>query len=268
MASGMENLFCFLTAMILQPLIHGSEYYDYKAGNINMIITAPHGGYDKDIGCLPRIDGCLVSSECIYDPSRMNPCPNKVCKANPRADTNTKILAEELVQIISDQGFNGLQRPHLITMKAHRVQIDANRGDLNEACMGCLTCLEAYQEYHGKIEEILDTISSGGGILFDIHGQAHGQNSTEFGYAIDKMMIDDAVHNTSADIEGYSTIQALAIRRQTGLKELLLGNQSMGAFLQNEGFDGLPSPSNPIPGQTNYKYYRVSAMKGFHSSSN
>lgn len=240
---------CILAAV---SATEGSKNYDYTAGNVNIIITAPHGGYDKDIGCLPRIDGCLLSSQCIFDTTRTEPCPAKVCKANPRADTNTKILAEDLVQLITD----GLgKRPHLISMKAHRVQIDANRGDLDEACMGCQACLEAYEQYHGKIRQVLDTIK-GGGILFDIHGQAHGQNSTEFGYAIDKTMIDDAVKGEG--IDGYSTIQALATRRQASLKDLLLGNQSMGALLENEGFDGLPSPSNPRPGQSNYKYYRVS----------
>lgn len=108
-----------------------------------------------------------------------------------------------------------------------------------------------------QIKEVIKGLGHKG-LLFDIHGQSHGQNSTELGYGISKELIDAAV--SGADIDAVSTIDALSARSGEAVKTLLLGkNESLGALLQAQGFAGLPAPNNPLPGKTNYKYYRVSS---------
>ncbi len=39
--------------------------------------------------------------------------------------------------------------------------------------------------------------------------------------------------------------------------QLIMNSCSMGDLLEAEGFNGLPSSTNPAPGQTGYKYNRV-----------
>jgi len=138
-------------------------------------------------------------------------------------------------------------------MEVHRSQIDANR-EIREACMHCQACEKVYRDYHSKIEESLASIKQG--ILFDIHGQAHGQNSTEFGYTLPIEVLEAASHN-GAEINSSSSIDFLVERSGLSLKSLVMGEQSLGTFLDYEGFDGLPSIHRPLPNEnTTYKYYR------------
>ena len=48
------------------------------------------------------------------------------------------------------------------------------------------------------------------------------------------------------------TIEALRARLTAGglvsNYDVIIGNKSMGLFLENEGFAALPSPTNPTPG--------------------
>jgi hypothetical protein len=74
-------------------------------------------------------------------------------------------------------------KPYMVIMRAHRKYIDANR-EIGEACMGCPECEAVYNEYHAKVAEAVAAVKRG--ILFDIHGQAHGRNSTEMGYRVTK----------------------------------------------------------------------------------
>ena len=105
-----------------------------------------------------------------------------------------------------------------------------------------------------QIEESLASINQG--ILFDMHGQAHGQNSTEFGYTLPFQALEAASHN-GAEINSTSSIDFLVRRSGLSLKSLVMGEKSLGTFLDNQGFDGLPSKNRPKP-NTTYKYYRVS----------
>ena len=73
--------------------------------------------------------------------------PELECKINSKADSRTKEIAEDLVDLIKQKLG---KMPHLIALKPHRSQIDANR-EINEACMGCSACEVAYNSYHSKV---------------------------------------------------------------------------------------------------------------------
>ncbi len=62
-----------------------------------------------------------------------------------------------------------------------RIKLDPNRA-IDEAAQGDPTAEGVYNDYHFYLEQAKQIV--GRGILFDLHGQAHGQNSTEMGYLL------------------------------------------------------------------------------------
>ncbi len=62
-----------------------------------------------------------------------------------------------------------------------RIKLDPNRA-IDEAAQGDPTAEAVYNDYHFYLEQAKQIV--GRGILFDLHGQAHGQNSTEMGYLL------------------------------------------------------------------------------------
>ncbi len=87
-----------------------------------------------------------------------------------------------------------------------RKYIDVNR-DIEEACMGDANCEDVYHDYHNQFAAIMASFSPRG-FFVDFHGQAHGKNSTEFGYRIDKDVIDAARANGD-NLDTTSTVDAL-----------------------------------------------------------
>ena len=103
-------------------------------GNINLILTAPHGGREKNLDCEKRTPGCKINNRCNYDSIYTQTCTengNEICKVVTKSDFNTDIIAEDLVKFLKPL-LGGT--PHLIIMREHRSKIDANR-EINEACM-------------------------------------------------------------------------------------------------------------------------------------
>ena len=43
------------------------KYIRYKPGTLNVIITAPHGGWKKPSSIADRTPGCFVSSSCVFE---------------------------------------------------------------------------------------------------------------------------------------------------------------------------------------------------------
>ena len=69
------------------------------------------------------------------------------------------------------------------------------------------------------------------------------QNSTEIGYVLTK----DDLNNGNYDLD-ISSIKQLGSEVSLNGEELLTGPQSLGAFLENEGYHAVPSPRQPAPG--------------------
>ena len=72
-------------------------------------------------------------------------------------------------------------RPHLVLSNLKRTKLDPNR-EVNEAAQGNAEAVQAYETFHGFIETASEAV--GRGVLFDLHGQSHEQNSTECGYLV------------------------------------------------------------------------------------
>ena len=132
--------------------------------------------------------------------------------------------------------------------KPSRTKLDPNR-EIGNAAQNQPLAVEAYLAYHGAIKAAAREIEAafGHGTLYDLHGQAHRQNSTEVGY-----LLTSNDMNAGRFEPGLSSIRALAERfaGESDFVDLVNGPRSFGAFLEGEGYDAFPSPRQPVPGMS------------------
>ena len=112
MLSKMRICWCqYLLTLNLNP-------FKYVPGNINMIITAPHGGYIDVPNCPLRNFGCFINGKCQYDSSSScTPNPDK-CDIAAGRDFYTQEIARLVVQSIT---MLKQKTPHLVIMKCSRL---------------------------------------------------------------------------------------------------------------------------------------------------
>ena len=138
-----------VTAALLASQARASELVLARAGELPVILTAPHGGRAEVPGCETRSP---VGSRFVIT-----------------SDLNTDVLAlstaEELERLTG-------RRPWLVVAKFHRRFIDANR--IPGEAYGAPGCRPQYDAYHAAIRRFLNEMREKypRAILLDIHGQA------------------------------------------------------------------------------------------------
>lgn len=226
-------LFSFLFFKTLaQPYTPGQSYYgtngyvEYLAGNLPIIVTAPHGG--------------------LLSPSSI---PDRVCTGCSTVnDFNTQELARAFANAIHER--TGCW-PHIIFNKLHRRKLDANR-DIAEAADGNLAAELAWHEFHMFVETAKNQVlpSFGKGFYIDLHGHAHAIQRLELGYLLaqSELQLPDNVLDGQAYIV-QSSIRHLASNNALDLShsELLRGPQSLGSLLSGHGYPATPSLPDPFP---------------------
>lgn len=70
------------------------------------------------------------------------------------------------------------------------------------------------------------------------------QNSTEVGYVLPKETLNEMDYDASK-----SSVRALAAASNLKGSELIIGQSSFGAILEEEGFNAVPSPRQIFPGK-------------------
>lgn len=222
----------WLLQLAAQPYEPGQTYFgtqsftEYLAGNLPMIIVAPHGGLLSPAQIPDR--SC---SGCVY----VN-------------DANTQDLARRLAEAIFVQ--TGC-RPHLIINHLHRRKMDANR-DLAEAADGNALAGQAWEDFHDFISAAKASVTNdyGKGLLIDLHGHAHAIQRLEWGYLLyeDELALPDPVLN-SEEYLGYSSIRQLALANLSASLHaaLLRGPLSLGQLVYDRGYPGVPSATQPAP---------------------
>ena len=230
----LSALFCviWLTRLSAQPYEPGQTYFgtqsftEYHAGNLPIIIVAPHGGLLSPMQIPDRsCDGCAYVN-----------------------DANTQDLARRLANaIFASTGC----RPHLIINHLHRRKLDANR-NLAEAADGHPLAGQAWEDFHHFIDAAKSSVTSeyGKGLLIDLHGHAHAIQRLEWGYLLyeDELALPDPVLN-SEEYLGYSSIRRLALDNLSGSLHaaLLRGSFSLGQLAFDRGYPGVPSAIQPAP---------------------
>lgn len=228
----------FLAFLILpstsfsQTFIPGNTYLDatgyveYLAGNLPIVISAPHGGYLEPVDIPDR-----ACNGCVY-----------------QRDSYTQELAREIQEAILEA--TGCY-PHVIINLLHRKKFDANR-DIGDAADGNATVEESWYAYHEFLDSAKTNIMNEyeRGLFLDMHGHAHDIQRVELGYALSKndLQLSDAELNTAEYIE-ESSIQTLVgdnIQFHSHA-DLLRGEFSFGTMLEELGFPAVPSSVAPFP---------------------
>lgn len=225
-------LICFYNLSFSQNFIPGNTYFDstgyveYRAGNLPIIIGAPHGGSVEPSSIPDRsCNGCVTVK-----------------------DSWTKTIAEGMYDsIVAETGCY----PHLIINLLHRKKFDANRG-IVDAADGNPIVEQAWYAYHGFIDSAKSqvVIEYSRGLFLDIHGHGKPLQRIELGYTLSgsELRLPDSVLNDS------SFIKESSIRRLSGdniqnhsHSDLLRGQDSYGTLMSNKGFAAVPSLAIPFP---------------------
>jgi len=206
----------------LMPMVASLQYglngyVEYHEGDVGVVIAAPHGG--------------------LMDPDSI---PNRSW-GTIEPDSYTRDLA--LVTADSVTQTLGGRKPHLIILNLKRKKLDANR-DIVEAAQGNSDAMQAWLDYHGFIDQAKEV--HGVGVVIDLHGQSHRKNSTEMGYLLSTNSLN------RGDFSTRSSVKSLTEQLGVSDKEMITGNNSIGAFLEEEGYLAFPSPRQPSPGDWDY----------------
>ncbi|MFL3025724.1 MAG: hypothetical protein ACJZ1P_07720 [Candidatus Neomarinimicrobiota bacterium] len=208
------------------------KYIEYYAGNIPIILSAPHGGQLTPEEISDRTYGTFVT------------------------DLNTYELTKTIMDSMIVR-FGGY--PHVILCKLKRTKLDANRDSI-EAAQENKYALRAWQEYHHYIEVAKKKITNdqGSGLFLDIHG--HGINPDGFydlrtwlGYLISSEELDQSngVLNTNS-YQSKSSISAWVDSSSYSFIEVLRGKVSFGSILDSLGYKSLPSINDLSPDGMRY----------------
>ncbi|MFT4551299.1 MAG: N-formylglutamate amidohydrolase/glutamine amidotransferase-like uncharacterized protein [Verrucomicrobiales bacterium] len=127
-----------------------------EAGDLPIILSAPHGGREAIPGVSPR-KGIGVRS------------------FNSRKDIGTAQMTERLADEI-EKKFG--KRPYVVIARFHRKFLDVNRPPRLAYKANRTEAAEIYEAYHAAIAEARSDVARrwGRGILFDVHGQAAAPN--------------------------------------------------------------------------------------------
>jgi hypothetical protein len=200
-----------------------SNYVEYIAGDMPLIISAPHGGTLKPAEISDRKDGEFTS------------------------DAYTEELARTVQQVFHNCFGH---YPHVVICRLNRHKLDCNR-DLEEGAGEDPIARQAWQDYQRFIETALSNVlaRTGKGFYIDLHGQSNPIKRVELGYCLSDSQLTnaDSVLNQPA-YAGCSTLRALAQRTRLPFSELLRGTNSFGALLAAKGYPAVPSPAMPNPG--------------------
>ena len=133
------------------------KYHSHS--NVNIILSAPHGGVLQPDHVPDRTDN-VHSDE--------NNCQITVTK-DICTDEFAENVADELNKI-------GHVRPFVIIGRWSRKKVDFNR-EIHEATLNHPEAMSAYESYHRHLKDAINQVnhSFGKGLLIDIHGHGIGK---------------------------------------------------------------------------------------------
>jgi N-formylglutamate amidohydrolase len=204
------------------------RYIEFIAGNLPVVISAPHGGRLRPDEIPDRQEGTFAF------------------------DTNTQELARAVAAEL-----HGRTRgwPHLILCRLHRRKVDCNR-EIQEAAAGNPHAEHAWHEFQDYIDTACATVQKqhGRGLYIDLHGHGHAEQRLELGYLHTAAQLDAADESlNSAAYSQESSLRGIAALGRLPYAELVRGERSLGALMDAQGFLGTPRPTKPRP---NPPYFR------------
>ncbi len=196
-------------------------YVEYSQGSMPLILTIPHGGTVEPAEMADRISGTLG-----------------------RYDTNTLELGRRIAAALRSR--TG-QSPYLIITHVHRKKLDTNR-ELLEAAQGsprmqvCIP-MTLKRKRKGRCGDEIPAAA-----CFGTARHRHTRPWVELGYLLSpaQLALQDDSLNTPGVVAAAS-IGGLVKNPGRSLAVLLHGPLGLGALLEKEGYESVPSPSNPHP---------------------
>ncbi len=229
-----------------QSYFGNNNYIEYIAGNLPIILSAPHGGYLTPAEVADR--DC---TGCVYV-----------------RDGNTQEMVRAVANAIHAR--TGCY-PYVVINRLHRRKMDANR-DLPDAADGDPLAGQAWTEFQDFLETADEAVSSayGKGLFIDLHGHGHTVQRLELGYLLSKteLQLPDATLNYGNYVV-QSGLRHLALTNATGLNHaaLLRGEHSLGTLLSDMGYPAVPSATDPFPEDAD-AYFDGGYNTGRHGSRN
>ncbi len=215
-----------------ESYVLSNKYVEYIHGNLPLVISVPHGGYEK---------------------------PDDIPERMGRFAKNQDIYTIEIVAEIKNKVFEltGMY-PYIIINHLHRTRFDANRA-LLEAANGNKDAGDVWYAYHEQIDsaEAMIVREFGKGLFIDLHGHRHSIERVELGYLIGGMelRLDDEFLNDGY-INEFTSIRNLLETHESkrSFTDLIRGEQSLGALLSSKGQVCVPDNRRLYP-QENEPYF-------------
>lgn len=204
-----------------------NDYVEYIAGELPVVILAPHGGT-----------------------IRAADMPNRASPDTLR-DTNTEELARAI-----DTAFVAVtgRHPHIVLCRVHRIKVDCNRTE-HVGAGSDVEARQAWTEFHAFVGVARQAVltATGRGLVVDLHGHGHAVPRLELGYLLEGDWLDlpDATLDAPAWRDSASVREVLW-RTGQPLSAVLRGPGALGTRLAARGYPSVPSAQDPSPGGTPY----------------
>ena len=223
------------------------DFFEFRKGNIPLIIVAPHGGDLKPKWIKNRdCEGSVITK-----------------------DLYTLDIAFQIENELKNKGFE----PYIVYAKIHRIKLDLNRSLQTSHCEDD-TSNELWQLFHDQIfsfrKEIINKYSRG--LLIDIHGHGHPIQRIELGYLLTSQKLRELSDNKTSIQHNETSISSLIENHPENkeLGDLLFGDNALGSLLSKNGFPTVPSSTDLAPksgepffsGGTNTKEYGSKHQNG------
>ena len=217
-----------------------SDYIEYLAGDLPVVISVPHGGHQE--------------------PSEI---PDRELGTHGRYDVLSQELARDIIDAFRRKSG---RTPHVIINRLHRNKLDANR-EPSDAAGDDLHALQSWEEFHQFIEDASKEVTAtyGRGLYIDLHGHRHNQQFTELGYLLvagQLFLSDQRLDSTVQPSE--TSVGQLIDKGTASLSACIRGNESFGALLEKHGYASVPSNCRPAP--TGKQYFSGGYNLERHSS--
>jgi len=213
---------------------------EHVKGNVDIIISIPHGGN--------------------MDPKTM---PNRRCKCEDKSHEKCPVVhgtdhcTVHLGSIISQSIEKHLNRtPHMVINHLKRKKLDPNRS-IEFGAQNHPTARTAFKTYHGFINQAKSTFKRG--LLIDLHGRNKSDGLTQIGYNITKADLITETYQVNESSIGTLAMENSAI-------DYIGGKYSFGDLMESEGYAAVPSPAQRRPPE-NGVYYSGGYITQHHGNS-
>jgi len=202
-------------------------YVEFRAGELPIILSAPHGGTLEPAGMPDRTPGTTVS------------------------DLGTEDLARSVAAALRSRTGRDAS---LVICRLKRVKVDVNR-EIGEGAQGNPEAQQAWNEYH-RFLDAARTLAAGrhGRVLVvDLHGHGHPSPRTEIGYLLSAAVLDRPDAELDDPIWArQSSVRSLSAESGLRFSALIRGPSSLGGLLESAGYPSVPGPATPGPGADPY----------------